>query len=275
MTPATPDGAMPWLEPVGPLLLLPATEDGALEGVLLHPALPDTGAIELFNRGGSVEIARLSLDTPAEPHPCPSWPRRRLAMGASNTARPWTVGLSAGRITPWPLDSIETLATRDSAQLAAAVTTIASRLPEDGPPELHGLRWVVLHLWRSRKTLPVAVGGTSDGVLIATLVRRLNQEDAPREERLLLVIETAGNDPRQWRAVWHEREDGEEDELPIVEPLLLFSLAEEPAPYLLLGRDDGALPAATLLTRQEREWVVGWESVPPPCQPVVAPPRRR
>lgn len=262
-----------WDMAAGPFVVLPTSDGGLLAGSLLRPeaaegTVGDTtglgatlgdGRLELFARQGKVGEARITIEPVVAQDPrCTAWPVARLTASAGGAITPWTAAFAAGRVSPLPLDSIEGLAPRDSARLAATLTRLASALPDDAHSAFRGLRFVVLRAWSTRPD--------TGGFIVATLIRRVNQEDAPREERLVLVVDTPAQDQTTWRVGWHERAAGREEELVVAEPLLAFTMPGTAGPQLLFGRDDGEALSAALLTRRGGQWVSQWESATTGCR---------
>lgn len=262
-----------WDAAAGPFVVLPTVDGGMVAGSLLRPeaselTVGDTagvgaslgdGRLELFSRGGKVGVARLTIEgAPKVGEGCTAWPVARLATDPGVTISPWTAAFAFGRVTAVPFDSIEGLVPRDSARLAADLTRLASGLPDDTSATFRTLPYVVLRAWRTR--------GLDSGFAVATLVRRVNQEDNPREERLVIVVNTLGKDPKQWTVGWHERAAGLEEELVVAEPLLAFRVAPSPDLRLLFGRDDGVALGAAVLTRRGAAWTLLWESAVAGCE---------
>lgn len=261
-----------WDTAAGALLVLPTVDGGMVAGSLLRPeatelTVADTvgvGAamgdrrVELFARSGKIGSALLSVEAaPKTEAGCTAWPMARLAIDGGSVATPWTAAFMAGRVTPVPLDSIEGLAVRDSARLAADLTRLASGLPDDTSQTFRTLPLVVLRAWRT--------ASLDSGFVVATLVRRVNQEDAPKEERLVVVVNTGSADAKTWNVAWHERASGHEEELVVAEPLLAFRTARSSDLHLLFGRDDGIALGAAVLTRVAGTWRVLWESAVAGC----------
>jgi len=261
-----------WDPSAGAVLVLPTVDGGMIAGSLLRPeatelTVADTAGIgmvigdrrvELFARGGKVGSALLSVEAaPRTEAGCTAWPVARLAPEGGSVSAPWTAAFMAGRVTAIPLDSIEGLAVRDSARLAADITRLASGLPDDTSSTFRTLPYVVLRAWRT--------ASADSGFVVATLVRRVNQEDAPKEERLVVVINTGASDIKTWTVAWHERASGHEEELVVAEPLLAFRTARSSDLHLLFGRDDGVALGAAVLTRQAGSWRVLWESAVAGC----------
>lgn len=275
---ARPDGmassvsASGWDLAAGPFVVLPTVDGGMVAGSLLLPDVADSavgdttgvgallgdGRLDLFSRGGRVNVVRLSVEiAPPVDAGCTAWPVARLAADAGATIQPWTAAFSAGRVTAIPLDSIEGMAPRDSAALAANLTRLASRLPDDSSATFRGLPLVVLRAWRAREN--------DSAFVVAVLARRVNQEDDPKEERLVMVVDAPGPDVTSWRVGWHERAAGHEDELVVAEPLLAFRAIGASEVRLLFGRDDGVALGAAVLSRRGGTWTVLWESAIAGC----------
>ena len=280
----TGDSAAPvasgWLADAGPYVVLPTVDGGLSAGSLLRPGvsgdrLGDTtglGAIvqprqlELFSRSGKVGVAELSVEQTRRIEPeCAAWPTARLSFATGVSAPHWTAAFAEGRITAIPLDSIEGMAPRDSARLAADLARLASGLRDDTDPTFQGLPFVVLRAYRARDE--------DARFVVVTLIRRINQEDSPREERLVMVVDMIGDDARQWRVSWHERASGTEEELLVAEPLLAFRARNAKDVRLLFGRDDGVSLSAAVLSRTAAGWTLQWESPASGCDGVDLPPR--
>jgi hypothetical protein len=268
---ATAVSSSGWDVTAGPYVVLPTVEGGMTAGSLLLPevrddAVGDTvgvgallgdGRLELFSRSGRLAVARLTVESAPQVAGCTAWPVARLAVDAGVAAVPWTAAFAVGRITVIPLDSIEGFAPRDSARLAADLTRLASRLPDDTNATFRGLPYVVLRAWRTR--------GLDSAFVVATLARRVNQEDNPQEERLVMVVNASGRDAGQWQVGWHERAAGHEEELIVAEPLLAFRAVGANDARVLFGRDDGVALGAAVLSRRGTSWRVLWESAIAGC----------
>ncbi len=264
-----------WDAEAGPFVVLPTVDGGMTAGSLLRPeatelTVGDTvgigrvasdGRLDLFARSGKVGTARLTVEgAPSVETGCTAWPVARLASHTSASGAPsviWTAAFAAGRITAISLDSIEGLTPRDSARLAADLTRLASALPDDTSQTFRGLPFVVLRAYRAR-----AIDTT---FVVATLARRVNQEDSPKEERLVMVVDVLGNDPKLWNVAWHERAAGSEEELVVAEPLLAYRPTTSKDVHLLFGRDDGIALGAAVLSRGPKGWRVQWESAVAGC----------
>jgi hypothetical protein len=214
------------------------------------------GVVTLYGREGvRGERVLAQIEVPAVAS-CPSWPTGRLSPrlqdSAASTPRPWLVALPSGRVDAVALDSIETLAARDSAMLAAALTRLASGLSEDSTSPFRGLPFRVTRAFRSQ--------GLADAFVLGEMVRRVPQEDRPLEERVFVVVSAPSAEPAGWRIAWHERVSGSEEEVIATEPLAAVQVGSPPHVVVFLGRDDGTGTALALLERVNGRWRVRWES---------------
>ena len=261
-----------WDTGAGLFVVLPTVDGGLVAGSLLRSdatelTVGDTagigaaaaeGRVDLFSRSGQVGTARFTVEgAPRVDAGCTAWPVARLALDAGATVAPWTAAFAKGRVTAIPFDSIEGLASRDSARLASDLTRLASGLADDTSRTFRGLPFVVLRAWRAR--------GLDSAFIVATLARRVNQEDDPKEERLVMVVDAIGERVNTWTVAWHERAAGHEEELVVAEPLLAFRNVGASDVRLLFGRDDGVALGAAVLARGTTGWRVLWESAVAGC----------
>jgi hypothetical protein len=271
---ARPPAGTGWRTEAGSFLILPTVDGGTSSGSLIRPEATDStvedttgvgravgnGVVDLFTRAGKVGEARMLVTRAEHVEPgCSAWPVARLSGdGTGAIPHGWTAAFAKGKVTAVPLDSIEGLPPRDSAALAVNLTRLASALADDTVATFRGLPFVVLRAWRARNA--------DASFVVALLVRRVNQEDAPREERLVMVADATESYARNWKVSWTERASGREDELVVAEPLLAFTFAGQDALRLLFGRDDGEALSAALLVHDARGWHMQWESALAGCE---------
>ncbi|MGV3709385.1 MAG: hypothetical protein ACO1Q7_11130 [Gemmatimonas sp.] len=278
-----------WDAAAGLVLVLPAVDGTVDAGTIIRPeatelTVGDTAGLtaagtqlELFSRGALYGEASYAAERVGGlDSGCTAWPIARLAglpksglapgagvvtPGAPVAPRAWTAAFQKGKVTLVPMDSIEGLASRDSANLAANLARLASALKDDTAATFRGLPFVVLRAFRAK--------AAGQSFVVATLVRRLNQEDNPLEERLLMIVDGDTATPGTWNVGWHERASGKEEELVVSEPLLAFTPASNAKVHVVFGRDDGYALSATMLSREgtgpNSGWKVLWESALAGC----------
>ena len=191
--PAGPAANKGWNPDAGPVMIvsaggntdtvaviLPEATDstlGSLQGVSpLRPGI----TFDLFGRAGKIAstIAASPLTQTDSAEDCNSWPLARLQSPRAN----WQVGFVSGHVQPIALDSIEAMPAGDSSALAVSLAQTAATLPAASDPTFRGLPFRVRSAYRYRLD-------TLD-VVIADVVRTLNEEASPRVEHLLIVGES-------------------------------------------------------------------------------------
>jgi hypothetical protein len=156
------------------------------------------------------------------------------------------------------LRPIESLASPDSARLAAQLTRLAASLPNDTARAFRGLPFVI----RAAHGFTPGEGLES---VVAEIVRRVNVEANPREETLLLITERIGTSG-EWRVAYSERASGSEIHVERATPLAAVRLGAGALPTLVLERA-GADWIAYALVQRERDgrWRESWESAYSGC----------
>lgn len=179
--------------------------------------------------------------------------------GDRSGAAPWRIdrlGEDHPYLAPRPLP---TLATRDSARLAARLARLADALPMDSSvADFRGLPVVVRDAW-------VLVLAPEDTTVIAIVSRRLPIESAPLEEQLLIVADPDTAARGALRARWYARSSGPEERL---ETRDLLSALRDPTgtPLLLLVRESVDRAVVDVLARDaDRVWRLRAEDALPPC----------
>ena len=221
-------------------------------------AIRSTPAI-LVGRGDSVEVAVLQdarVGRSEDDSECTGWPAWRIARPRGNAPlRPWAIGFVGATVQPVAMDSIESLTRADSARLAAEVTRLASTLPSSAADRLAGLPFTVTSLWRFR------AGPGVEGVA-ANLVRRVNQEARPLEERTLLVAERDST-RRDERFIlgYYDRAQGAEETIESRDVLALARTTPSAQPMIVMARDFGDGMAYAIVERDPTgRWREKWRS---------------
>ena len=278
--PAAPLSTRGWrVAEAGPVLVVPASS--ALRAQLVFPQYTDstltagssfataplTGdTVELFGPGGVVGRATLASPTAAGPgrggtgaEACIGWPQARI-LALQEPLSPWKAAFLTGHARPLPLDSTVERAGPDSARLAAEVARLSSALPQDEASPFRGLPFVVRDMRRFALD--------SVQVLVADVVRRVNQEASPQMEHTLLVAERpAGRPDVPWAAAYHERTSGAEETLEMSEVLAAVLLGDARRPTLVVGRDygDGGMAYSLVERAGPARWQLRWSSAYSGC----------
>jgi hypothetical protein len=227
--------------PTKALVVLPTESDTTPIATLPHPA-----SVTLFGRGGSVQTADL--------------PSVRDSLGcliAPLTAAPpphaWSIGFVGGVVTPLAVDSAASIDHADSATFVVWLNRLASTLPNDPAGRFAGLPFVVQSLWR----FSVADGPI---VVVGSLVRQINQEATPLQERTLVVGERRGSDTA-FTMGYAERSYGQEETIESRELLAAFLVGDSRTPAIVLSRDFGDDNAYSIVERgADGRWRNRWTS---------------
>lgn len=257
-----------WDSIAGPFMVIPASKDSA-DVALILPGLTDSslastarfelGALEnthldLFNSRGLVGNSILHVvSQPMDPSGCLNWPRGQLVNSVPGG---WRIGLEKGRATGIRLISMDGMQGDDSARLVGDVLNSVAHLA-DGSTPFHGIPFYV------RKAYRLEIPALS--VIVAEIVRKINEEANPREEHLLLLAERQAGD-RDYQMVFHSRSAGAEESLETSDALAAFKLVKSGQPALIVAfeyEDGGKIG---LLERiSGNEWRLVWKSAYTGC----------
>ena len=259
-----------WDNRLGPVLLISGTAPEVATVVIGDSSRADTVSEKeaitirstpavLIGRGDSVQIGILDevrTTKREDDSECTGWPSWRISSGRSGRALAmWTVGFVGTTVQPVRMDSIESLSRADSARLAADMTRLASSLPASGGDHFAGLPFTVTSLWRFR------AGPGVEGV-VANLVRHINQEARPLEERTLVIAERDSNRrDERFNLAYHDRSQGAEETVESRDVLALVRQTPDAQPMLVLGRDYGDGMAYAIVQRDPAgRWREKWHS---------------
>ena len=213
----------------------------------------------LIGRGDSVQVGILQevrSSKGEDDSECTGWPRWRITGSRGGaTLAGWSVGFVGATVQPVRMDSIESLSRVDSARLAADVTRLASSLPAAGGDRFVGLPFTVTSLWRFR------AGPGVEGV-VANLVRHINQEARPLEERTLVIAERdSSRRDERFNLAYFDRSQGTEETVESRDVLALARTTPDAQPMLVLGRDYGDGMAYAMIQRDPSgRWREKWHS---------------
>jgi hypothetical protein len=266
--PGSPTENTNWNVDAGPLMIVGGNGDSV--AVVLPEATDSTIAalqdtspplsgftFDLFGRGGMVRtpVAVLSLPrTVNTKEDCYSWPLAKLKSSRSN----WRIGFASGHVHSIALDSIEAMASADSAALAVSLAQTAATLAITADPTFKGLPFRV----RSAYTFRL----DSINVVIADVVRSVNEEANPRLEHLLIIGERNVGSTGRYKVGYYNRTAGAEESTQATEILaaVLIGSARRPAVVINIEYDDGG--KLGLIERTgPGEWRATWRSAYTDC----------
>ena len=237
-------------------IVLPEATDSTIE--LIQGVAPPVSdfVFELFNRGGKVDSTRvlpqkMGTDTTRD---CTAWP-----VGRAQATRPdWRVGFVRGNVIAAPLDSIESLASADSAMLAASLAQTAATLPVSSDPTFRKLPFRV----QSAYTLRL----DSVEVVIADIVRTLNEEANPRIEHLLVIGERPIGSKGKYAVGYFSRVAGPEETMQATEVLAAVRVGPSKSPAIIISieSEDGVKLGLIERTGAD-QWRSTWKSAYTTC----------
>jgi hypothetical protein len=172
----------------------------------------------------------------------------------------WSLALAPGIATPFGIDGIADLTSRDSATLVAHISRLVSAIPEDSlSSPFHGLPVVVRDAWRVRLA-------DSLTITVAIATRSLNIESNPSAESTTLIAEPdSSGGAGDLRTAYWERESGPEDRVEGADLLAAFQLRRgRVAAALVRGGDSG--PQVEIVERASPGvWQLRWSTAALPC----------
>jgi len=264
-----PSSSTNWNVNAGPVMLLSAGNSSDSVSIVLPEATdstidliqdvtpPVSGFVfELFNRGGKVDSTRVSpeklgADTIRD---CSTWP-----IGRTQSAHPgWRVGFVRGNVRAIPLDSIESLPSADSAMLAASLTQTAATLPVSSDPTFRRLPFRVKSAYTFRLD--------SVEVVIADIVRTLNEEANPRIEHLLLIGERSTGTKGRYAVGYFSRIAGAEETMQATEVLAAVRIGVSKSPAMVVSVESEEGVKLGLIERTgPGQWRSTWKSAYTTC----------
>jgi hypothetical protein len=256
-----------WRIESGPFIAIP---DDSLVTAMIVPGiedsadatggLTDTVTIDLFSTAGKVGSAVLMPSTASRiGDQCQAWPSVRVRRTSSRPPR-WNMGFAAARVLPFPMDSLARLPRSDSARLVSEIARLSSTVPHDTSLIFRGLPFRVQSAYFIR---------TPDGemLVVATVIRNINQEASARAEHLLLIAGHPGSDQRAPFVLrYFERSSGPEESAETAEVLGTVLMGAEQRPTIVIGRSDDAGIAFSLVERDDRGgWALRWTTAFTDC----------
>lgn len=244
-------------------VVFPAITDSTpSDDVHFDSALARNTSVELFERAGGGDPARVGAMSGGEwdADQCIEWPEVKMVTasnGASSAG--WSIAFLKGRARTIPLDTIETMAHADSAQLAADITRLVSTVPNDTARTFRGIPYAVRTAYRFTPIAGV------DGV-VADVVRTLNQEATPLEEHTLIVGERPSGSTAPYRLAYREVTAGSDETLESSDVLAAVTIGTPSHADLVLAREGYESNAYALLERRpDGSWHLRWTSAHTGC----------
>ena len=207
------------------MVILPYATDSTIDSLQSTAASTSGMRFDLFRRSGKIAsgISVLPLSRTDTTRDCYSWPAAKLQSSSES----WQFGFVSGHAQTIALDSIETLPSKDSASLAASITRSAATLPGTIDPTFRGLPFRV----RSAYTFQL---DTMD-VVVANVVRSVNEEAKPRVENLLIFAERPRNSNGKFEVSYFTRSAGPEESTSVTGILGAVTVGSSRRPIVIVN----------------------------------------
>src|SRR6266550_1241359 len=237
-------------------VILPEASDSTIES--LERVTPPVSGLtfDLFGRAGKIAsgVAASPLTVTDSGGECASWPLARLQRQHAN----WQIGFVSGRVQPIALDSIESLPAVDSAALAVSLAQTSATLPVASDPTFRGLPFRVRSAYRFRLD-------TVD-IVIADVVRTVNEEANPRVEHLLIIGERPRGASGKFDVGYYNRTAGAEESTQATEILTAIRIGVERRPAIVISIEYDEGGKLGLIERTAPgEWRATWTSAYTDC----------
>jgi hypothetical protein len=236
-----------WPGELGATLIVPSDTESL--AVVLYPVreigrtVTDSG-VALVSSGGDIVRRRVGLSVEDTLH-CGDAPLARLARTTPPT---WAVGIESGAA-PLRVDSMDTMGDADSTPYSAELLRLASSIGAQRTSRFTGLPFTIATVRR------FMIAGRE--VVVAQVVRRLNQEAEPLEERSLVVAERPSDAKGPFTMVHGDRADGPEESAAHFD--LLSAIRTPRSVFVILAREKETGTTFDILERDSSGmWTVKW-----------------
>jgi hypothetical protein len=257
-----------WDTTAGPVMILTGSR-AATDAAVVLPGLTDSSLasishfdlgrlsnlpVDLFGAQGFLGSSTLQIiSQSSDSAGCVSWPMGRLGGSPSSS---WRIGFEKDRASGIPLDSMESMTRADSTRITSVVLGIVKSLRTSSDSVFSGIPYSIRKGYRI--LLPT---GT---VLVAEVVRKINEEANPREEHELVLAEDVGGG--RYKSGFYVRSAGSEETLETVQLLAVVRLRASDQPVIILTFDYEDGGKIGLLERLSSiNWQVTWKSAYSGC----------
>jgi hypothetical protein len=237
-------------------IILPDATDSVVSTVADSSVSLSGIVFDLFGRGGKLgsSTAASVMNSRTSGRECNAWPTARLQTGHSG----WRVAFVKGAATAIALDSIESLSSVDSAAMAASLAQSVAALPIASDQTFRRLPFRVRFAYRGRLD--------STEIVLADIVRTLNEEANPRIEHILLIAERSRLTADSYRIGYYTRTAGAEETMQAVEVLAAVSIGTARQPAFVVNAEGERGNRLGLIERGESgTWRPSWWSAYTSC----------
>lgn len=234
-----------WPDELGTVLVVPSDTENL--AVVLYPAslaadIDPMTRLTLFAPSGDVVRINVGVTTMDTVH-CGDAPLVRLGRA---TPQSWSLGVGGSTARTMRADSIEALSSADSLAYSVEAARMASAVTPGSGSRFVGLPFSLAAVRRIR------IGDTT--IIAAQLVRRVNQEANPAEERTLVVGERTSKSP--FEVGYSDRSEGTEETAAHYD--LIGSFRSGTATYLVLSTETANGTTINIVERVRGKWTLRW-----------------
>jgi hypothetical protein len=257
-----------WDSVAGSFLVIPGSDSS--DAAVVLPGLTDTllnstkhfelsgldnATLDLFSLRGFVGSSSLHVSSQqAEAVGCLAWPEGQLS---GVVPAQWRVGLEAGKASGIKVVPVDATQGKDSTTLIADVLKVALQLPQGGDAAFKGIPFSVRNAYR------LITPETS--VIVAEVVRKINEEANPREEHVLVVAER-GSAVSAYKLAFDMISAGVEESLQTTDLLAAINVVKTNRLAVVVSFDYEDGGKIGLLERiSEGNWQLIWKSAYTGC----------
>jgi hypothetical protein len=261
-----PENNTNWDPTAGPMMLialgdagdsaaavLPGATDSALDSISLPHVSQDV--FDLYGRSG--KIASSVVGAPrksARNGSCDTWPSVRITPPHGG----WQIALAKGSAKAIPLDSIDALSSGDSASLAASLAESVAALPIASDPTFRRLPFRVRYAYTAQID--------SAEIVVADVVRALNEEANPRIEHIFVVGKRPRKTTGKFTVGYYSRTAGAEETTSATEVLAALEIGSLRRPAFVINvESDSRARFGLIESAASGEWQPVWWSAYTNC----------
>ncbi len=260
-----------WDQNLGRVMIVPLADDKAKAGIIL-PGLTDstlasttqfeltgldTISVDLFNQDGQAGQATLHIVSQRpDATGCVNWPVANF-VGEATPATTWRIGLESGRAVGLKLNMLADMHGADSSRFVNDVLGSVGGLSNTGDSVFRGLPFSIKR-GSQINTVP-------SSVIVAEVVRKINEEANPREEHTLLLAERPSGS-NTYSVMFTSRSAGKEESLETTDVLAAIQLKPTNQPVIAISIDYEDGGKVGLLERSPNGgWTLRWKSAYSGC----------
>jgi hypothetical protein len=257
-----------WDPSAGPVMLVSANDVGDSVAIVLPDAtdstmdtlglpMPEISRVtfDLYGRAGKIASSAIGpISTPDTSTVCDAWPSAHLRTGHQG----WQVALASGSARAVPIDSIEGLSSADSASLAASLAESVASLPVASDLTFRRLPFRVRYAYTAH--------ADSTEIVVADIVRALNEEANPRIEHIFLIGERPRETIGKYAIAYYNRTAGAEETTQAAEILAALEIGSSRRKAFVVNVESDKGARFGLIERlKPLEWQPAWWSAYTGC----------